>query len=155
MSFIGDLLCTRQRARHWKYNSEDGRQKSLSWWSGGIDAHGIETWEQDTPQSKTLQWGDQGRVFYLTLNYLSLLMLPHHISLLRLMVFKWSRWVVSDSLRPVAHQAPPSMGFSRQGYWGGLPFPSRGDLPDPGIEPRSPALQADALTSEPPGKPGL
>ena len=52
-----------------------------------------------------------------------------------------------------AHQAPPSMGFSRQEYWSGLSFPSPGDLPDPGIEPRSPALQADALTSEPPGKP--
>ena len=53
----------------------------------------------------------------------------------------------------VAHQAPPSMGFSRQEYWSGLPFPSPGDLPDPGIEPGSPALQAEALTSEPPGKP--
>ena len=52
----------------------------------------------------------------------------------------------------VAHQAPLSMGFSRQEYWSGLPFPSPGDLPDPGIEPRSPALEADALTSEPPGK---
>ena len=52
----------------------------------------------------------------------------------------------------VAHQAPPSMGFFRQEYWSGLPFPSPGDLSDPGIEPRSPALQADALTSEPPGK---
>ena len=51
----------------------------------------------------------------------------------------------------VAHQAPPSMGFSSQEYWTGLPFPSPGDLPNPGIEPRSPALQADALTSEPPG----
>ena len=51
----------------------------------------------------------------------------------------------------VARQAPPSMGFSRQKYWSGLPFPSPGDLPDPGIEPRSPALQADALTSRPPG----
>ena len=50
----------------------------------------------------------------------------------------------------VALQAPPSMGFSRQEYWSGLPFPSPGYLPDPGIEPRSPALQADALTSEPP-----
>ena len=48
------------------------------------------------------------------------------------------------------------MGFSRQEYWSGLPFPSPGDLPDPGIEPMSPALQADALTSEPPGnKPEL
>ena len=53
----------------------------------------------------------------------------------------------------VAYQAPPSTGFSRQEYWSGLPFPSPGDLPDPGIEPRSPALQADTLTSEPPGKP--
>ena len=55
--------------------------------------------------------------------------------------------------RTVAHQAPPSMGFSRQEYWSRLPFPSPGDIPDPGIEPRSPALQADALTSELPGKP--
>ena len=52
-----------------------------------------------------------------------------------------------------AHQAPLSMGFSRQEYWSGLPFPSPGDHPDPGIEPKSPTLQPDALTSEPPGKP--
>ena len=51
-----------------------------------------------------------------------------------------------------AHQAPPPMGFSRQEYWSGLPFPSPGDLPNPGIKARSPAFQADALTSEPPGK---
>ena len=49
-------------------------------------------------------------------------------------------------------QAPLSMGFSRHEYWSGLPFPSPGDLPDPGIKPRSPTLQADALPSEPPGK---
>ena len=47
----------------------------------------------------------------------------------------------------VAHQAPPSMGFSRQEYWSGLPFPSPGDLPDPGIKSGSPTLQADALPS--------
>ena len=52
----------------------------------------------------------------------------------------------------VAHQAPPSMEFSRQEYWSGLPFTSPGDLPDPRIKPRSPALQAYALPSEPPGK---
>ena len=52
----------------------------------------------------------------------------------------------------IAYQNPPSMGFSRQEYWSGLPFPSPGDLPDPGIEPGSPALQADALPSEPPGR---
>ena len=53
----------------------------------------------------------------------------------------------------VAYQAPPSMGFSRQQCWSGLPFPSLRDLPDPGIEHGSPTLQADALPSEPPGKP--
>ena len=52
----------------------------------------------------------------------------------------------------VARQAPLSMGFSRQEYWSGLPFPSPGGLPNPGIEPGSAALQADALSSEPPGK---
>ena len=57
------------------------------------------------------------------------------------------------TLWTVACQAPPSMGFSRQEYWSGLPFPSPGDLPNPGIKPRSPALQADSLPSEPPGKP--
>ena len=56
------------------------------------------------------------------------------------------------TLWTVAYQAPLSMGFSRQEYWSGLPFPSPGDLSDPGIEPGSPALEADALTSEPPGK---
>ena len=73
------------------------------------------------------------------------------LSHVRLFVTPWT----------VAHQAPLSMGFSKQGYWSGLPFPSPywsglpfpspGDLPDPGIEAGSPALQADALPSEPPG----
>ena len=53
----------------------------------------------------------------------------------------------------VVYQGPLSMGFSRQEYWSGLPFPSPGDLPNPGIKPGSPALGADALPSEPPGKP--
>ena len=52
----------------------------------------------------------------------------------------------------VAYQTPPFMEFFRQEYWSGLPFPSPGCLPDPGIEPRSPALQADSLLTEPPGK---
>ena len=62
---------------------------------------------------------------------------------MRLFVIPWA----------VAYQAPSSMEFSRQEYWNGLPFPSPGDLPEPGIKPRSPALQADILPSEPPGKP--
>ena len=53
----------------------------------------------------------------------------------------------------VALQAAPPMGFSKQEYWRGLPFSSLGDLPDPGNEPGSHALQADSLPSEPPGKP--
>ena len=53
----------------------------------------------------------------------------------------------------VAYQAPQSMEFFRQDYWSGLPFPSPGNLPDPGIEPGSPALQVDALPSEPSGSP--
>ena len=55
----------------------------------------------------------------------------------------------------VAHQAPHFMGFSRQEYWSGLPFPSPGDFPDPGIKPRSPALQADSLLTELQGKPKI
>ena len=54
----------------------------------------------------------------------------------------------------VARQAPLSMGFSRQGYWRGLPFPPPGDLSNPGIEPVSPALAGRFFTTEPPGKPG-
>ena len=65
------------------------------------------------------------------------------LSCVRLFVTPWT----------VAHQALAFMGFSRQEYWSGLPLPSPGDLPDPGIESGSPALKADALLSEPPGKP--
>ena len=61
---------------------------------------------------------------------------------------------VPNSATPwiTAHQAPLYMGFSRQGYWSGLPFPSPGELPDPGIEPGSSALQADYLPTELGGK---
>ena len=59
----------------------------------------------------------------------------------------------SATLWTVACHAPLSMEFSRQEYKSGLPFPTTGDLPDPGIEPGFPALQADSLPSEPPGKP--
>ena len=65
------------------------------------------------------------------------------LSHVRLFVTSWT----------VAYQAPPSMEFSKQEYWSGLPFPSPGDLPKPGMEPGSSTLQADALPSEPPGKP--
>ena len=67
-------------------------------------------------------------------------------SCLTLFVISWT----------VVHQASLSMGFSRQEYWSGLPFPSPGDFPEPGIKPGSPvspALQADSLPSESPGKP--
>ena len=79
--------------------------------------------------------------------------IPHHLSefaqvKVKLLSCSWlfaTPWTV-------AYQAPPSIGFSRQEYWSGLPFPSPGDLPNPGIKPGSPALQTDALPSEPSGK---
>ena len=64
------------------------------------------------------------------------------LSRVRLFVTPWT----------AAYQAPPSMGFSRQECWSGLPFPSPGDLPDSGIKPGSPTLQADTLPSEPQGR---
>ena len=76
--------------------------------------------------------------------YESLSMKVKSLSHVRLFATPWT----------VAYQASPSLGFSREEYWSGLPFPSPGDLPDPGIEPGPPALEADALTSEPPGSCG-
>ena len=65
------------------------------------------------------------------------------------------KWLLLVTPWTIAHQAPLSMGFSRQEYWKGLPFSSSGDLPDPGIESGSPALQADSLLSKLPEKPFL
>ena len=70
----------------------------------------------------------------------------------------FSRQIMSDSFAipwTIACQAPLFIGLPRQGYWSGLPFPSPGDLPYPGIKPWSPTFQADALTFEPPGKVSL
>ena len=74
-----------------------------------------------------------------------------HVLLLCFLVLSWILW----ALCTVACQAPRSMGFSKEEYWSGLPCPSPGDLLNPGIKPGSPALQADSLPSEPPGKPLL
>ena len=71
----------------------------------------------------------------------SVIVLCYSISTVQLFVTPWT----------VARQASPSMGFSRQEYWRGLPFPSPGDLTNPGIESGSPAFQAESLLSEPPG----
>ena len=60
--------------------------------------------------------------------------------------------ILCNPMDCIAHQAPLSVGFSRQESCSGLPFPSPGDFCDPGIEPGSPALQAESLVSEPPGK---
>ena len=68
---------------------------------------------------------------------------------------RFSHVQIFETLWTVALQAPLSLGFSRQDYWSGLPCPPLGDLPNPGIEARSPALQADSLPSEPLGKPQL
>ena len=71
------------------------------------------------------------------------------------MLLLFSSSVVSDSFVTtwtIAHQAPLSLGFPRQEYWSRLPFPSPGDLPDPGIEPVSPTLADGFFTTETPGK---
>ena len=78
---------------------------------------------------------------------------PILILLLLLLLSHFSRVRIFVTLWTVAHQAPQSMGFSRQGYWSGLPRPPPGDLPNPGIKPRSPTLQAGSLPSETQGKP--
>ena len=80
--------------------------------------------------------------FYLKKVQSAIMLVLNHI---RLFATPWT----------VAHQAPLSMEFSRQKYWNGWPFPSPRGLPHPGIEPGSPALQADSLLSEPPGKPSV
>ena len=76
---------------------------------------------------------------------------PKHVKMKVLLSHIWLFLIPQT----VVHQAPLSVEFSRQEYQSRLPFPPPGDLPDPGTEPRSPALQADSLPSEPPGKPTL
>ena len=76
---------------------------------------------------------------------------PHLVATQKVKVKSFSCVRLFATPWTAAHQAPLSMGFSRQEYRSGLPFPSPGDLPDPGFEPRSPTWQADALTSEPQG----
>ena len=78
---------------------------------------------------------------------------PEFSASLNLKVKSLSRVRLIATPWTVAHQARPSMAFSRQEYWSGLLFPFPGDFPDPGIKPGSPAVQADALRSEPLGKP--
>ena len=73
---------------------------------------------------------------------LQAMLMLSHFSHLHLFATPWT----------IVLQAPLSMRFSRQEHWNGLPFPSPGDLPDPGIKPKSPALQADSLPSDPPGE---
>ena len=97
-----------------------------------------------------------GKIFWGKMKNLMVLSLGIHMlcpSLHKVKVKSLSQVRLSATPWTVAHQASPSMGFSRQEYWSGVPFPSPGDLPHPGTNPRSPALQADALPSEPPEKP--
>ena len=73
--------------------------------------------------------------------------------LLLLLLSRFSRVRLCATPHKAAHQALPSLGFSRQEHWSGLPFPSTGDLSDPGIEPVSPTLAGGFFIAEPPGKP--
>ena len=93
------------------------------------------------------------RLFYISVFLLLSHIQGYHYHLSKFHIYVLSCVWLFVTPWTIAYQAPPSIGFSRQGYWSGLPFPSPGDLPDPGIEPGSPVFQADVLTSEPPGKP--
>ena len=86
------------------------------------------------------RWLDKEDVLHIY-NKILLLLLLSRLSHVWLCATPWT----------AAYQAPPSVGFSRQEYWSGLPFPFPGDLPNPGIKPGSPTLQADSLPSESPG----
>ena len=113
-----------------------------------IIANGREDKEKSEPYdgAENAKWcGHFGKQFQKMLKILKGYHKVNSLSRVRLFATPWT----------VAHQAPSSMEFSRQEYWSGLPFPSPGDLLDPGIEPWSLALQADALPSEPPGNPTI
>ena len=102
-----------------------------AWRAGGLQSIGLQrvrhNWVTDI-FTFTLPWPKVPQVKW------------NLLSCVRLFVISWT----------VPRQAPLSLGFSRQEYWSGLPFPYPGDLPDPGIEAESPALQADSLPSAPP-----
>ena len=117
--------------------------KSHGWWSlAGYSPWGRKSWTQLSDSTAT------------TYNSNFMLFTSEHVDLysLKVKVKLLSRVQLFATPWTVAYQAPPSMGFSRQEYCSGLPFPSPGELPNPRIEPGSPALQTDALPSEPPGK---
>ena len=117
-------------ARGWLEASEQRTASGSRFWEAG--------WDLGFPGDSVLLWWLKGLwvIVWNSVNQVKLL------SRVRLFVTPWT----------VAYQAPQSMEFSWQEYWSGLPFPSPGDRPNPGIEPGSPAFQADALPSEPPGK---
>ena len=98
------------------------------------------------------RWTFDDKVMSLLFNMLSRLVITF-LPRSKVKVKSLSRVLLFEIPWTVVYQASLSMGFSRQEYWSGLPLPSPGDLPDPGIKPKSPALQADTLPSEPPGKP--
>ena len=98
--------------------------------------------EHDTNKWKDIMCSYIGRTHVVKMTKLHKVKVKvNFLSLVRLLATPWT----------AAYQAPQSMEFSRQEYWSGFPFPSPGDLPNLGIEPGSPALQADTLPSEPPG----
>ena len=136
---------------HWCNGHEPGKtlgdgeeQRSLAccspWGHRESDITGLLNNNNDNLR-KRWQWCPMGKGEYF--KYIVKKVKVKSLSCVQLFAIPWT----------VAHQAPLSIGFSRQEYWSGLPFPSPGDLPNPGIKPRAPALQADALTSDSPGKP--
>ena len=134
----GFWFVTRTLWRRWVW---PGRQGYARWWKsyGAQEDHlrrrFSKSWCQLNCEKNIFMGGTKEVLFQLVV--------------VKVKVKSLSRVRLFATLWTVAHQAPPSIGFSRQEYRSGVPFPSPGYLPDPGIEPRSPASQADTLTSEP------
>ena len=110
----------------------------------------------NTPIKRQTGWVDENLCMYAllltTLLYLTAQIVCNYFLCSMLCLVSQSCLTLCKSMNYIAHQAPLSMGFSRQEYWSELPCPPPGDFPKPGIEPRSRTLQADALPPEPPGK---
>ena len=122
-----------RKAVEWKNFEESEKEQQRQF--GAVGGRHVKAWRQTVGQA----------LIFLNEQFLK----THYVWSVK--VKSLSRVQLFSTPWTVAHQAPPSMEFSRQEYWSGLPFPSPGGLPDPGIEPGAPALQADAVLSEPPG----
>ena len=135
------------------------RTPAQDWIQEKVNSEEFEKKRRGMLSSKTLKWTKVFHNCVVFISVLGMVQVRSHMSLRKSLLdididMCVSHSVMSDFATPwtIVHQASLSLEFSRQEYWSGLPFPSSGDLPDPEIEPGSPALQVNSLLLEPPGK---